>query len=117
MSHALLGYVRRTVYGADSVTIDLGRRRMFTGYGRLAAQLSADECYWPGCHINVTNCQIDHLTPYTETQDRGGGGATNPHNAGPACGKHNRHKERGYTVRRLPDGTIEIRRPDGTILE
>ena len=116
VARALLGYLRRNVYGTDGVTIDLGRRRMFTGYGRLAAQLSADECYWPGCHVNVIRCQIDHLTPYTETRDRGGGGGTNPHNAGPACGKHNRHKERGYTVRRLPEGTIEIRRPDGTIL-
>lgn len=116
VSRALLGYLRRNVVGADSVTIDLGRRRVFTGYARLAAQLSANECYWPGCHVNVTNCQIDHLTPYTPTRDRGGGGETNPHNAGPACGKHNRHKERGYTVTRLANGTIEIRRPDGTIL-
>ena len=116
VAHALLGHLRRNVIGADSVTIDLGRRRNFTGYARLAAQLNSGECYWPGCHVNVSRCQIDHLLPYSETRDRGGGGLTNPHNAGPACGKHNRHKERGYTVARLPDGTIEIRRPDGTIL-
>lgn len=117
VSRALLGHLRRNVIGADSVTIDLGRRRMFTGYARLAAQLSANECYWPGCHVNVSRCQIDHLTPYTETRDRGGGGETNPHNAGPACGKHNRHKERGYTVTRQADGTIHIQRPNGTILQ
>lgn len=116
VARALLGHLRRNVIGADSVTIDLGRRRLFTGYSRLAAQLNASECYWPGCHINVNNCQIDHLTPYSDAHDRGGGGLTNPHNAGVACGKHNRHKERGYTVTRLSDGTIEIRRPDGTIL-
>ncbi len=116
VAHALVGYLRRNVIGADGVTIDLGRRRLFTGYARLAAQLNASSCYWPGCHVNVANCQIDHLTPHAGTRDRGGGGLTNPDNAGVACGKHNRHKEHGYTVRRLPDGTIEIRRPDRTIL-
>jgi hypothetical protein len=117
VAHALLGFLRRNVIGADSVTIDLGRRRNFTGYARLAAQLNSCECYWPGCHVGVHHSQIDHLHPYTETSDRGGGGLTNPNNAGVACGKHNRHKERGYSVSRLPDGTIEIRRPDGTILK
>jgi hypothetical protein len=115
VAHALLGYLRRNVIGTDSVTIDLGRRRLFTGYARLAAKLQADECYWPGCHVNVNRSQIDHLQPHAEAHDRGGG-LTNPHNAGVACGKHNRHKERGYTVTRASDGTIEIRRPDGTIL-
>lgn len=91
-------------------SIDLGRRRIFTGYARLTAQLQSHECYWPGCHITVTNCQIDHLTPHSEIHDRVGG-LTNPHNAGTACGKHNRHKERGYTVRRLADGTIENSSP------
>ena len=46
VAHALLGHLRRNVVGADSVTIDLGRRRSFTGYARLAAQLNASECYW-----------------------------------------------------------------------
>ena len=120
VARALLGALRRNVIGADGVTIDLGRRRVFNGYARIAAKLNASECYWPGCHVNVNNCQIDHLTPYSNRDGPGGpdpgGGLTNPHNGAPACGKHNRHKERGYTVTRLPDGTIEIRRPDGTIL-
>ncbi|MFT7476379.1 MAG: hypothetical protein ACI81L_003332 [Verrucomicrobiales bacterium] len=120
VSHGLLGHLRRVVIGADGVTIDLGRRRLFTGYARLAAQLNSTECYWPGCH--VTGCQIDHLTPHSDRgrdptthRDRGGG-ATNPHNGGAACGTHNRHKEHGYTVTRLPDGAIHIKRPDGTTL-
>ena len=120
-AHALLGHLRRVVVGADSVTIDLGRRRLFTGYARLAVQLGSSECYWPGCHVSATNCQIDHITPHS---DRGrdptgvakGGGATNSRNGAPACGTHNRHKELGYTVTRLTDGTIHIRRPDGTTL-
>jgi hypothetical protein len=122
VAHALLGHLRRVVVGADSVTIDLGKRRLFTGYARLAAQLNSTECYWPGCHVNVTGCQIDHITPHS---DRGrdpttgldrGGGATNPANGCPLCGTHNRHKEHGYTVTRRIDGTIHIRRPDGTTL-
>ncbi len=120
VARALHGFLRRNVIGANGVTIDLGRRRLFTGYARLAAQLSASECYWPGCHVNVSQCQIDHLTPHAQSRDRGGGeggGLTNPHNGAPCCGKHNRLKEHGYTVTRLDDGTIHIQRPDGTTLE
>ncbi len=121
VTHALLGHLRRVVIGADSVTIDLGRRRLFTGYARLAAQLNSHECYWPGCHVNITNCQIDHITPHSDRGkdptgvDKGGGG-TNPVNGLGLCGTHNRHKEHGYTVTRLLDGTIHIQRPDGTTL-
>lgn len=120
VSHAMLSNLRRMVVGADSVTTDLGRQRIFTGYARLAAQLNASECYWPGCHVNVSNSQIDHLTPHSMRDGPcgpdPGGGLTNPHNAGVCCGKHNRHKERGYKVFRDETGTITIIRPDGTIL-
>jgi hypothetical protein len=115
---SLLGKFRRVVIGADSVVIDLGRTaRLFTGSARLAAQLGATECFWPGCHVPVTQCQIDHLTPFTERDDGGGGGCTCPGNGGPACGKHNRHKEHGYTVRRDPTGQWHTHRPDGTEIE
>ena len=115
---SLLGRMRRVVIGADSVVIDLGRaQRLFTGSARLAAQLANTECFWPGCHVPVTHCQIDHLTPFTERDDRNGGGRTNPHNGGPACGKHNRHKEHGYTVWRDPTGTWHTQRPNGTEIE
>ena len=120
VTHALLNDLRRVVIGADSVVINQGRQRTFTGYARLAAQFNASECYWPGCHVTVKNCQIDHLTPHREAKDNEnrdrGGGLTNPHNAGVACGKHNRHKERGYTVYRDAQGHIRITRPDGTQL-
>ena len=121
VARALLGYLRRNVVGADGVTTDLGRRRLFTGYARLAAQLSASECYWPGCHVNVSQCQVDHLRPHSNRDGPGGpdpgGGLTSPHNGAPCCGKHNRHKERGYTVTRREDGTIHIQRPDGSTLD
>ncbi len=123
-AHSLVGALRRVVLDAASVPIDLGRKRTFTGLSRLAAQLGSTTCYWPGCDVASSACQIDHLDPYTPrpgpdpngTQPSGGG-ATNPHNSGTACGCHNRFKERGFTVVRTSTGGFEIRRPDGSILE
>lgn len=110
---ALVGHVRRVVIGADSVVIDLGRRRrLFTGAAQLAVKLASTHCYWPGCHVPVTDCQIDHLLPWADHD--GGGGRTNPGNGGPACGKHNRHKQHGYTVQRDAAGHWHTYRPDGT---
>ncbi|MEO9220745.1 MAG: HNH endonuclease signature motif containing protein [Mycobacteriaceae bacterium] len=112
VANALVGHVRRVVVGADSVVIDLGRRRrLFTGAAQLAVQLSAAECYWPGCHVPVSDCQTDHLIPWA---DHKGGGSTNPGNGGPACGRHNRFKEHGYRVWRDGAGTWHTHRPDGT---
>ena len=114
-AQALNGHIRRVVVGADSVVIDLGRRRrLFTGAAQLAVRLSATCCYWPGCEVPVTDCQTDHLTPW---DDRGGtrsGGCTRPGNGAPACGRHNRFKDHGFTVRRDPTGTCHVHRPDGT---
>ena len=115
---SLVGKLRRVVVGADGVVIDLGRaQRLFTGSARLAAQLGNTECFWPGCHVPVSQCQIDHLVPFSERDDGGGGGRTNPDNGGPACGKHNRHKEHGYQVWRDTDGRWHTHRPDGTEIE
>ncbi len=112
---SLVGQVKRVVMGADSVVLDKGRsQRLFTGSARLAVQLSSSECLWPGCHTPVSRCQIDHLTPWAP--DRGGG-STNPRNGGPACGRHNRLKETGYSVWRDAEGTWHVRRPDGTLIE
>ncbi len=115
---SLLGKLRRVVIGADGVVIDLGRSvRLFTGLARLAAQLANRECFWPGCHVPASQCQIDHLVPFTERDDGSGGGRTNPGNGGPACGKHNRYKEHGYTVWRDNHGRWHTLRPDGTEIE
>ena len=118
---SLLGHVRRVVIGADSVVIDLGRRsRLFRGSAALAARLASTTCYWPGCHVPATHCQIDHLTPYNHQRGSpngktsSGGGETNPANGGPACARHNRAKQHGYTAWRDPTGTWHTTRPDGT---
>ncbi|MEO6628928.1 MAG: HNH endonuclease signature motif containing protein, partial [Aquihabitans sp.] len=94
-------------------TIDLGRRsRLFRGPAALATRLGNTHCYWPGCHVPVSNCQIDHLIPWANPGNSPG--QTNPHNGGPACAKHNRHKERGFTVNRDPNGNWHTHRPNGT---
>ena len=113
VAHALLGHIRRVVVGADSTVIDLGRRRrLFTGAAQLAVKLSTTWCYWPGCNVPVTNCQTDHLTSWHQHHGR-----THPGNGGPACGKHNRHKQHGYTAHRDQAGTWHVHRPDGTEIE
>lgn len=110
VAHALVGEVRRVVVGSGSVVIDLGRRRrLFTGAAALAVRLSSTTCYWPGCHVPVSDCQGDHLVPWAT-----GGGSTSPRNGGPACGRHNRLRNHGHTTWRDPDGTWHVARPDGT---
>lgn len=100
--------------GARSTVIDHGRRqRLFTGPAQLAVRLSSTHCYWPGCNVPVSRCQSDHLTAYNGPQQ----GSTNPGNGGPACGKHNRAKEHGFTPWRDQAGNWHVQRPDGTELE
>ena len=71
VAHALIGHIRRVVIGSDSVVIDLGReRRLFTGAAALAVKLSQTTCSWPGCLVPVTQCQCDHVEPWTTTTRR-----------------------------------------------
>ncbi len=117
VAQSLIGHVRRVVVGADSVVVDLGRRRrLFTGAAQLAVRLSSRWCFWPGCYVPASQCQSDHLAPWVDPTGRSPGGATSPANGSPGCGRHNRHKQRGYRVGRDPTGTIHVYRPDGTEL-
>ena len=71
VAQALIGHIRRVVIGSDSVVIDLGReRRLFTGAAALAVKLSQTTCSWPGCLVPVTQCQCDHVEPWTTTARR-----------------------------------------------
>ncbi len=110
-AHALLGKFRRVVVDAAGVVIDLGRSRTFTGGARLAAQLSARHCPWPGCAVPSTRCEIDH--PHEHAK----GGRTNPGNGAPFCGRHNRWKQKGFSVWRDAAGGWHVYRPDGTEIE
>ncbi|MCB0971897.1 MAG: DUF222 domain-containing protein [Acidimicrobiales bacterium] len=106
---ALLGHIRRVVYGADGVVIDQGRtQRCFTGAAQIAARLASQTCIWPGCGRSVVHSQVDHLNPWHR------GGRTDQANGAIVCGRHNRLKEHGYTIERHPDGSFTVTRPDGT---
>ncbi|MGB3029741.1 MAG: HNH endonuclease signature motif containing protein, partial [Candidatus Microthrix parvicella] len=96
---------------AAGVVIDLGRARRFTGSARTAATAARTHCVWPGCHAPASRCDIDHL------HEHGRGGLTNPHNAAPLCGRHNRWKQKGFSVRRDAGGGWQTTRPDGSQLE
>jgi hypothetical protein len=106
------GQVRRAVVDSASVVIDLGgRRRLFTGAAREAAQLIAHRCAHPGCSIPAEFCQVDHLERHVD------GGPTDQRNAGPACARHNLYKERaGLRSRRATNGRIHLIRPDGSVM-
>jgi hypothetical protein len=106
----LTGAIRRVVTDDAGVVIDLGRRsRLFRGGAREAVRLAERRCLWPGCGLHAGRCQLDHTHPWSGSQ-----GSTSPHNGGLACGRHNRHKHHGYTVRRDEHGVWHTYRPDGT---
>jgi hypothetical protein len=100
--------LRRVVVDAAGVVVDLGRARRFTGGARLAVQLADSHCPWPGCEVPTSACEIDHSI------DHARGGGTNPDNGGPLCGRHNRHKQKGFAVWRDPSGVWHTYRPDGS---
>ncbi len=107
---SMIGHVRRVVIDSSGRVTDLGRRRRFTGAAREAVLLDGRRCLWPGCGRASSRNQIDH------THEHARGGVTTPENGGPACGRHNRLKTRGYTAYRDAAGTWHVHRPDGTEL-
>lgn len=109
---SLISSLRRVVQNAATVTIDMAETtRLFEGLARLGVILATTECYWPGCCVPTSSCHIDHLRPAAR------GGPTNQLNGLPACPRHNRLKERGYTVTRHQDGTITITTPTGDTVQ
>jgi hypothetical protein len=110
LAAVLTGHVRRVVFDAAGVVIDLGRRsRLFTGSSRDAVMLGDRWCLWPGCDQRSGRCQADHTQPWT------GNGPTSPGNGGPACARHNRWKQqRGFLIQRDPTGRWHTYRPDGS---
>ncbi|MCB0983712.1 MAG: HNH endonuclease, partial [Ilumatobacter sp.] len=106
---AAMGHVRRLVLDSKGAVVDLGRRqRLFTGPLREAVLLGAHVCVWPGCCLPADRCQADHVLPW------GLAGPTVGWNGGPACGRHNRWRSRGYRAWRDDDGQWHHVRPDGS---
>ena len=106
---AIAGHIRRVVIGAPEASITQ-KSRVFTGPLRALVQTLDTTCVWTGCHIPSDQCQADHVTPWRHTQN------TSANNGAPLCGKHNRHKERGYRTWKDTQGHWHIQRPDGTTI-
>jgi Domain of unknown function (DUF222) len=105
----LHGRIRRVVFDSAGVVVDFGRlQRLFDGAARKAVLLQFPTCIFPGCIRPASHCDADHLTDWQY------GGATNQDNGGPMCSRHNRLKNRGFTVWRDPNGVFHTYRPDGT---
>lgn len=107
-ANALNSRIRRALIDGASVVIDLGEARLFTGLARHAVKLGFTECVWVGCHVPSSVCEADHLVEHSRK------GRTNPGNGAPLCGRHNRWKQKGFTVHRDPTGGWHTLRPDGT---
>jgi hypothetical protein len=81
--------IERVVFDGPSRVIDVGvRQRLFTGATRRAVEVRDQECFHEFCEERATDCEIDHIEPY------GAGGWTLQANGRPACGFHNRQRQR-----------------------
>jgi hypothetical protein len=83
------GWVERVVFDGPDRVKNVGvRRRLFTGGTRRAVQLRDRECFHPYCDVPAEDCEVDHVTPWSE------GGLTVEDNGRPACGFHNRERQK-----------------------
>jgi hypothetical protein len=107
---ALRGQIRRVITDHRGIVLDMGRRRrLFTGANRQAVLLAATHCTHPGCLVEASRSQADHLTPFSH------GGHTTTREAGPGCGHHNRYRYVSGATTTLDDkGRWKTRRADGT---
>ncbi len=106
---AIAGHVRRVVFDADGTVINLGRRaRLFPGSAAEAVKLRCRRCTYAGCEVPSARCQSDHLVEFSKN------GRTDQRNGAPACGRHNRWRNRGYRVECDDDGIWHTYRPNGT---
>ena len=82
-------WVERVVFDGPSRVLDVGhRRRLFTGATRRAVEVRDQECYEDFCDTAADRCEIDHVQPWAA------GGPTTTDNGRPACGYHNRRRNR-----------------------
>ena len=107
-ANSLYSKICRVVMDAPARKVDLGQARLFTGSARHAVLLQHPECVWPGCPTPASKCEADHMTEHTR------GGQTNPGNGAPLCGRHNRWKQKGFSVHRDQAGQFHTTRPNGT---
>ena len=63
--------------------------RFFTRATRRAIEVRDRRCSHPGCDLQASRCQIDHIQPYSQ------GGPTTQQNGRVLCGPHNRMRVHG----------------------
>ena len=79
--------IRRVVFGANSLKVDLGRAsRLFVGPARVAVQQRDQHCQHPGCTMPAAWCDVDHITEWQH------GGTTTPENGQLLCRWHHTRK-------------------------
>lgn len=106
---ALCGRIVHIVSDPTGRPIKLGRRsRLFIGAAREAVLLMGDRCTKAGCEIRGGRIELDHTHPW------GIGGLSDPDNAGPMCGGHNRSKHRLRITCTRDHTGWHYYRPDGT---
>ena len=82
-------YIERVVFdGPDRVKNVGPRRRLFKGATRRSVVVREHECFNHYCEIPSDRTEVDHIIPFSE------GGPTIDTNGRPACGFHNRHRQR-----------------------
>jgi hypothetical protein len=83
------GWVERVVFEAPDRIRNVGvHRRIFSGATRRAVEVRDRECFSEFCDLPAEDCEIDHIEPWSA------GGLTVEENGRPACGYHNRWRQR-----------------------
>jgi hypothetical protein len=86
--HLSEALIERVVFDGPSRVLDVGQGRCFTDATRRAVEVVGLECFHDTCEVPAEDSQIDHIIP------AGQGGPTRQWNGRPACGHHNRFRNR-----------------------
>jgi DNA-binding transcriptional ArsR family regulator len=81
--------IERIVADGPSRVLDVGEARNFTGAARRAVEVLGQECFDETCEVPAEDAQIDNIVEASK------GGPTRTWNGRPACGFHNRARNRG----------------------
>ncbi|MEN8041320.1 MAG: DUF222 domain-containing protein [Actinomycetota bacterium] len=83
-------------------------RRRPTAAVRRAVEMRDRTCVFPGCRVPATDCDLDHITPWSE------GGRTGDKDLAPDCRPDHVGRHKGpWTYHRLPNGDYLWRSPLG----
>jgi hypothetical protein len=89
LPHLTDALIERVVFDGPSRVLDVGEARCFVDATRRAVEVLGLECFDDTCEVPAEDAQIDHVLPSAK------GGPTRTWNGRPACGYHNRFRNRG----------------------